>query len=470
MDAFATARSALPAWTGFAGLLYWPAAIFVISFLVAWGISFAGLRRLRRAARRKVALHWTERARVSYPVRVTLGVGFFVVFLVPLVLSSSFQSPFARTPGWLTALAVVLASWAGFLAGGRTGSRLIPGEDMPLRERVRNSAVITFLYLPLLILFAILAGVMPERMDGRAWVLLAVGAAAMALVVWRSGVPVLRLLRLARPASERLRRAVDLAAERVGKRPAAVWEVDWTAGNAIALVYSNELVFTVGTLRLLDDEQLATVAAHEIGHLSEPLRVKAVRTLSAWALLALATAAPVYRTYGWTGLGLLYFGFLAVVVGLRRLARRMEVRADAIGRDQEAEAGVYARALERLYEHNLAPAVVRGRLKVHPALWDRMTAAGVQPDYPRPAPPSRGRTLGLYLLLLILFAAGWVTADQIVPRVLLPRLLSEEQSLAFQIGLNGDLYAVRRLATIRFVQDRQEEAAALWGAAAALER
>jgi Zn-dependent protease with chaperone function len=470
MDAFESARSALPAWTGFAGLLYWPAAVFALSLLVAWGISFAGLRPLRRAARKKIALHWTERARVSYPVRVALGVGFFIAFLLPLVLSHSFASPFARTPGWLTGVAVVLAAWAGFLLGGRRGSRLMLGEALPLREQLQNSAVITFLYLPLLILFAILASTMPERMDGRAWVLLVIGAAAMALAVWRSGVPVLRLLRLAHPASERLRRIVEQVAERAGKRPAAVWEVDWTAGNAVALVYSNELVFTRGALRLLDDEQLATVAAHEIGHLSEPLRVKAVRTLAAWALLALATAAPVYRTYGWPGLSLLYFGFLAVVVGLRMLARRMEVRADAIGRGQEGEAGVYARALERLYEHNLAPAVVRGRLKVHPSLWDRMTAAGLQPDYPRPAPPSRGRVLGLYLLLLILFVVGWVTADQIVPRLLLPRLLPEEQSLALRIGLNGDLYSLHRLAYLRLAENRQEDAAALWGAAAVLER
>ena len=32
-----------------------------------------------------------------------------------------------------------------------------------------------------------------------------------------------------------------------------------------------------------------------------------------------------------------------------------------------------------------------GKRTVHPSLYDRMIAAGVTPDYPRPAPPSRFR-------------------------------------------------------------------------------
>ena len=50
----------------------------------------------------------------------------------------------------------------------------------------------------------------------------------------------------------------------------------------------------------------------------------------------------------------------------------------------ERDTGTYARALARLYEDNLAPAVMP-KETTHPHLYDRLVAAGVTPDFPRPA-------------------------------------------------------------------------------------
>src|SRR6185436_6561823 len=55
---------------------------------------------------------------------------------------------------------------------------------------------------------------------------------------------------------------------------------------------------------------------------------------------------------------------------------------------QESAAGVFARALERLYRYNVTPAVLQKRLSVHPDLYDRLVSAGLPPEYPRPALPS----------------------------------------------------------------------------------
>jgi hypothetical protein len=74
-------------------------------------------------------------------------------------------------------------------------------------------------------------------------------------------------------------------------------------------------------------------------------------------------------------------------VFLGKLARRMEVRADAAATQNQASEGVYARALERLYQVSHIPVVMPGKRKVHPHLYDRMIAAGVTPEYPRPTPP-----------------------------------------------------------------------------------
>jgi len=54
----------------------------------------------------------------------------------------------------------------------------------------------------------------------------------------------------------------------------------------------------------------------------------------------------------------------------------------------QLEPGVYARALEKIYQDNLVSAVATSNSQAHPHLYDRMLAAGIQPEYPRPTKPS----------------------------------------------------------------------------------
>ena len=48
---------------------------------------------------------------------------------------------------------------------------------------------------------------------------------------------------------------------------------------------------------------------------------------------------------------------------------------------------MYARALARIYEDSLLPAVNSRKVESHPDLYDRMEAAGITPDFLRPARP-----------------------------------------------------------------------------------
>jgi Zn-dependent protease with chaperone function len=101
---------------------------------------------------------------------------------------------------------------------------------------------------------------------------------------------------------------------------------------------------------------------------------------------------------------------LALAYMVRIVGRRMEKRADKAAASQEESAGTYARALEKLYQKNQMPAVNESRRKTHPHLYDRMLAAGIQPDFPRPKPPNGFSTVYALLWVLIGAVIGFTAA------------------------------------------------------------
>jgi hypothetical protein len=66
---------------------------------------------------------------------------------------------------------------------------------------------------------------------------------------------------------------------------------------------------------------------------------------------------------------------------------------------EEMNAGIYACALEKLYRENQSPAVNASKRATHPHLYDRMIAAGITPDFPRPARPKRLTIIGWILVI-----------------------------------------------------------------------
>jgi len=88
------------------------------------------------------------------------------------------------------------------------------------------------------------------------------------------------------------------------------------------------------------------------------------------------------------------------------------MRADHIANSNELDPGTYARALERIYEDNLLPAVNAKDRATHPHLYDRLLAAGVTPQFPRP-----DATQGIALHGLVFLMALGALASILVIRM-----------------------------------------------------
>jgi Zn-dependent protease with chaperone function len=178
--------------------------------------------------------------------------------------------------------------------------------------------------------------------------------------------------------------------------------------SAFALPYTGDLLFSDRLLDTHPDEEIAAICAHELGHLGESKWIRAARLLGLLFVVPWLFVRPIALTWGIGGVfaaGLLSW-FISDAA--HRLGRRMEQRADRIGRENESESGAYARALARLHEVNLVPAVMPMR-RLHPDLYDRLLAAGVQPDYPRPEKPEKS-SWHLPILCVGLVILGIITA------------------------------------------------------------
>jgi hypothetical protein len=127
------------------------------------------------------------------------------------------------------------------------------------------------------------------------------------------------------------------------------------------------------------------------------------------------------------------------------------------------EVQTYARALERIYEVNLTPAVLGGR-PMHPHLYDRLLAAGVQPSYPRPAPPRRDAYAAVVVAPLGVFGL----AMAVVAATPEGRKLDEPALLRKMALTGGDATQVGDLALLRWKAGDAAAAATLYRAELAL--
>jgi Zn-dependent protease with chaperone function len=138
-------------------------------------------------------------------------------------------------------------------------------------------------------------------------------------------------------------------------------------------------------LELLPDDEVAAICAHELAHLTESKTARYSRSIRMLVFLPWMFLNPLMHTFGSIAL----FGLCAISIGTPRvygiISRKLESRADQMAKANESDAGTYARALTRLYEDGLLPAVTAKNRATHPHLYDRILAAGVTPDFPRPA-------------------------------------------------------------------------------------
>jgi len=344
---------------------------------LAWGANWLALVPWRRS----VGQHWTERARLLYPARKTSRINLWFITIaltfIGLVLDPS-----------LNILVTAIPALLGALLGGYPMCReLFPETRFKPWLHLVLSTLLLLLGFWLVIFFGAVA--MPPHFGLLAWI---IGGTVLFLqVAFLSGLGIrlLRWLRLLKPAPESLQALVQEMSQKMQVFVRATWVLSTHLSNAVALPLARQLIFTAKLLATHPDEEIKAICAHELGHLNESRKVIFVRTLVALSLFPLIFLKPVAALIGLTkGLLLLSLPVLVLLLVSFRLGRRMEKRADQIAvKDRFVEPAVYARALERLYQTNLMPAVLPRRAhRIHPDLYDRMLAAGVAPDFPKPAP------------------------------------------------------------------------------------
>ncbi len=358
--------------------------------------------------------HWTERARRAWAARSLMEIGpfmFIYLLAIPGGLADDLEiTAFAAFPFFL-----------GAMLGALPGLRRVLGRRVTFPMLLAHYGVRYLLLSPAVAIFLLMLVLLQGRMLDAVSGAIMLMALALAVALNLGGaVPIARRLRLLAPPSPHLEEIVKVASQWAKVPPARCYILNWYSANAIALSFARALAFSAALLDLLTDEELLGVAAHEIAHLEESKSQKLTR-LSGILVLFPIFSYPVWlNTFGATGIFVAFA--LVLVFGriLRNFSQRMEQRADAAAAHSEgANPQTYARALEKLYEGNLIPAVLRGKRLTHPHLYDRLLAAGTQPSYPRPQPPPRmaGFVSGM-LLVLIPLGLLLLRAKVILPRLM----------------------------------------------------
>jgi Zn-dependent protease with chaperone function len=367
--------------------------------LLIYATNWLALRPWRKAR----ADHWTEQARLLFPVRSSAATNVWLVSPA-LALFWFVGNPELRN-GW--PLVAVSAWCGGFLA-----NYFLLHEYKPmvrfldwLRDSFMTVVIRLFQFGP----YLAAAWLMPPEVEWRTWVLAGLVLGIHSWLLFSGTIRLLRWTGLIRPASRRLQQIVDDVTARAKCKVARVWEAPGLVANALALPHTGELIFTDRLLAILSDEEIAAVTAHEVGHLTESRAVIATRLFGTLICFPLIFVRPLWHLHQPALFLALPIGVLLLSHWLNVLGRKMEVRADGIARQDLVDPGVYASALEKLYQEDLIPAVMEGKRQIHPHLYDRLLAAGVTPGYARPKPARAfgrstlffcfGGSLGFFLLV-----------------------------------------------------------------------
>ena len=330
--------------------------------------------------RRSLGKHWTERARLYHPVHAAAAVNFWAIpaLLALTVLIFSADNV-------LLALFVALASAVGAVIGAFPMSREVCPR-IPLKDLLRESArgfLFRFLFWLVMVGAVVL---MPEDFN---LMTLAIGVLAVALILcWTYGgfIRVWCLTGWLQPAPERLQTIVNATSARMGVPVRNTWLMRSHAAQAYAIPATRELMFAQRLLDIMPDDEVAAVCAHELGHLTEPRSALLRRSLAFLMFVPWLFMKPLLHWLGPLAFYVALFSTILVPRFTRKFSRKMEARADEMAKATENESGIYARALARLYEDRMVPAVMSKSKQTHPDLYERLLAAGVTPDYPRPQP------------------------------------------------------------------------------------
>ncbi|AKF07014.1 M48 family metallopeptidase [Sandaracinus amylolyticus] len=383
----------------------------LVPLFTAWVMWVVLVRRLPDDRR--------EEARAVAPFRsAAFVVGIVQIQLAWMLGATALGPRFVDAPGTIAAeLFGAVCAIVAFCAGGV--GRLIEERSRTWRD-VRETIALRLRIVPFVggpIVAAGLASRLPV-VDGDAvrWEVVALAFVVVALGAMFGGLALSVATRAMVPASDSVRAIALAAAEAEGVRLAGVLRMPTTRlANAAAIPWARTMIVTDRIVALLTPSELRAVLAHEAGHLSEGPWVASARLGTAITLIfVLTTGVRIGSALHPDGaLIAIALGIVIAVPGIllvRRLARRMEERADARARSTSGSAAL-ADALTKIHEDARAP-MTTGARRVHPDLYDRLVACGRDPG-PRPAPPRTrvGTIVGLAI------GAGLVTTFLLVEHV-----------------------------------------------------
>jgi Zn-dependent protease with chaperone function len=385
------------------------ASVFAIA--IAAGLPFVTARLLAAIFLRGAPGGGEERARRLAPFRTAaMLAGFAQIQVAWIAGASALDTQLGAVALGMTAAAIA------FVMGG-VARRV---EEPPhARSSALGAALLRLRILPWFLgpgLAAGAASALPV-LDGASirWPFAALSLLLCAFGVAYGGLLALLATRAIRPATPEVRALARDVAAREQTSLALVLRLP-TPGvrfaNAAAIPWARAMIVTDSITELLSADELRAVLAHEAGHLSEPPIVLLARLGGASLLVftlttgtRLAEARGLDPTFaGIGGLALAAVFFLLV----RKLARRMEERADARALATVGGAPLAA-ALTKLHAYAQMP-MVTGARRVHPDLFDRLAALGVETG-PRPQPPPRrsGVLVGLVLAAILIGGGFWLS-------------------------------------------------------------
>jgi Zn-dependent protease with chaperone function len=412
--------------------------------------------------RRRRPEHWVERARLAWAPRRTAVAWAWVAPIAAALLALRLDGGLTPLPAGGIAVLCFGLGWLAVLPLRAWVERRYGPAPVSAPVLVRSALTLGVVLYPHLLVWLALSVLMPPSWGPITWLLAVVALVVGALAFAGGGLRLGRLFGLVRPAPERLALLVRRAAEQVGLQPRAAWLLEVRSANAFAFSWSGDVGVTRGGLDALDDRGLFAVLAHELGHLSESRRVRVLRAAGTFAMVPLLLIRPLTASFG-LGAPLIALGLVVLTsIVLRRLRRAMEVRADEVAHTHEEDPGTYARALETIYRVNGVPPVLH-KSTTHPSLYDRMVAGGVEPDYPRPAPPKVSRLAALPSACLLVFSwAGVLSVPSVVASYLPDDRVWAWQDIA---STGGNAESLGLLADVAW-DEGDLDGAIIWGRAA----
>ncbi len=421
-------------------------------------VALVPVASVRSAARRVDPTdHWTVQARFAHAARVAVV---WAVATVPAgiwLLSTITIGPVGWLPAWLLGVAgaafvvLVVARTSWWLEG------TVLRQPVPGWSRFLGGFLVRLVPLAAVILLGLAA---PDRLSSP-WMILWVLVALIVGLALRFQLDLLVAFGFAARADARLSSRVGRVAARVHLDEPAVYLIEHHQPNAFAFPWRGAVAITTRAVEELSEDELESVALHELGHMAEPASSSTVRQVLQFVWIPLVALKPILGSLGSTGLVTMAVVLVGLLMVVRRFASSMEAKSDEHAITNLEESSVYGRALEKIYRIGFLPAVARRT--THGPLHERMEATGLAADFDPPAPPPVrtliAATAAAVLVGLVVFLAPYVAtagADLSSPT---------PAYVALSLGSYGS-WPLERLGQLADVEGDYEAAEVFYAAAA----